>query len=450
MSTGVEDGPAFSRRLAAALGRLPDVERYWVAYSGGLDSTVLLHAMVRAGGAPGAGLRAVHVNHGLSPAAGAWAEHCRKVCEELQIPFTLLEVDARAAAGESPEAAARHARYAALAALITERDCLLTAHHQDDQAETVLLQLLRGCGPQGLAAMPFAARFAGGWHARPLLDVRRAELRAYAGREGLSWIEDPSNLDIGFRRNYLRQRVMPVLEREWPGVSASLGRSASHCAETAALLDDLASLDLERAAGPRADSLRTEALVRLSPERQRNLLRAWIRRLGLPAPAAVHLERLQDDVLAAGRDAAPLLHWPGVEVRRYRGLIHAMRPLPRHDPTCVLPWDMGAPLPLPDGGRLIAHPARGEGVMISARRDASVFVRFRRGGERCRPVGGAHTRPLKKLLQERDVPPWRRDRLPLLYIDDQLAAVADLCVCEPFGAGPGEEGVRIEWVSDNR
>lgn len=439
-------GGACLGRFAAALERIPAAERYWVAYSGGLDSTVLLHALVSVGTRPGSDLCAVHVNHGLNPAAAEWAEHCRVTCSRLQIPLTLLEVDGRAGAGGGPEAAARRARYDALAQLVQAGECLLTAHHQDDQAETVLLQLLRGCGPKGLAGMPYSARFARGWHARPLLDIGRDELRAHAVREGLTWIEDSSNRDTGLRRNYLRHQVVPILQRVWPGTAGSLARSASHCAEAAILLEQLAELDLERTAGERPETLRIEALRRLAPERQRNLLRAWIRRQGLPVPASAHLERLQSDVITAADDASPLLHWPGVEIRRYRGLLYAMRCLPRHDATRIIPWALEKPLVLPDGSRLIAHPARGEGVQAADCQSGSLAVRFRRGGERCRPAGADHSRPLKKLLQERGVPPWQRERLPLLYIEDEIAAVADRWVCEPYAAGPGEEGVRIEWV----
>ncbi len=391
-------------------------------------------------------LCAVHVNHGLQSAAADWALQCRAACEALGIPLHVITVEARPGPGDSPEAAARRARYNGLRALMEEGDCLLTAHHQDDQAETVLLQLLRGSGVAGLAAMPPCAPFAAGWHARPLLGLTRAELKACAEARDLHWIEDPSNFDTGLRRNFVRHEIMPRLRQQWPAFARTLSRSAAHNAETARLLDEIGAEDLAMVAGPRTATLSIDALMQLSPERLNNVVRYWLRTLELPLPTTAHLVRLHEDILKAAQDSAPLLAWPGAEVRRYRSLLYAMWPLPPHDPEQVVPWDLAAPLDLPTcGGSLVARHVAGHGIKRVLLKERPVTVHFRRGGERCRPAGRGHTHELRKLLQESAVPPWLRERVPLLYIGDELAAVGDLFICEGFQAGADEAGVEIEW-----
>lgn len=442
----------FSRRLLNALNQLPPARRFWVAYSGGRDSTVLLHALsgLRAFLSPDLELCAIHVDHGLSFHAGAWARHCEAVCARLGIPCHTLRVNATPQSGESPEAAARQARYQAIASLIEAGDGLLTAHHQDDQAETLLLQLLRGAGPHGLAAMPVHVPFANGCLARPLLGFTRDELAAYAAQHDLSWVDDHSNFDTGFERNYLRHEVIPHFTRRWPACASTLSRAATNAAEAAALLDALADHDLQAMRGPLAGTLSVGQLLKLDDARQRNALRRWFKILGLPAPWAAHLQRIQGDVLAAAEDSTPCVRWAGVEVRRYRDLMYAMPPLPAHDANTVLAWDLDQPLILPDcNGKLIAHSEMGDGLKASLCRALAVSVRFRQGGERCRPAARGHTHALKKLFQEQGIPPWQRDRIPLIYVGDQLAAVGGLWVCEPFQAGSGEAGITLEWNHQN-
>jgi tRNA(Ile)-lysidine synthase len=429
---------------------LSGVSRFWLAYSGGCDSHVLLHAAAqlhRCGGLPS--IHAVHVDHGLQAASAEWARHCATVCAELEIPFTLVEIDARAAAGESPEAAARHARYRAFAGLMEEGDYLLTAHHQDDQAETLLLQLLRGGGPHGLAAMPEVNAFAAGCHARPLLAFPREQLRRYAQRHGLRWIDDPSNLDSGFDRNYLRNSVMPALRERWPAVTRVFSRSAGHQAEAAQLLDGLAAKDLQRCEAP-DHALRISALLALDAPRQRNVLRYWLKSLGFKLPDSVRLAQLQRQILSAAPDRSPQVEWDGVVVRRYRDHLYAAAPQPRVDSRTVLTWDLTHALPLPDGSSLVAVPSQGNGVKSALCRDQAVTVRYRRGGEECHIAGRGVTRPLKNMLQEAGVPPWapwERQRIPLIYVGEQLAAVADRWLCAPCQADAGEEGISFEWRS---
>lgn len=422
------------------------MSRFWLAYSGGCDSHALLHAAAqlrRRGELPT--VHAVHVDHGLQAASAEWARHCAAVCAELEIPFTLVKIDARAAMGESPEAAARHARYRAFAGLMEERDCLLTAHHQDDQAETLLLQLLRGGGPHGLAAMPDVCAFAAGRHARPLLAFPRRELRRYAQRHALRWIDDPSNLDSGFDRNYLRNSVMPALRERWPAVSRVLSRGAGHQAEAAQLLDGLAAEDLHRCEAP-DHTLCIGALMALDAARQRNVLRYWLKGLGFKLPDSVRLSQVQRQVLSAP-DRSPQVEWDGVVVRRYRDHLYAAAPQPRVDSHTVLAWDLRRALPLPDGSRLVAVPSQGKGIKSALCWERTVTVRYRRGGEVCHIAGRGVTRPLKKMLQEAGVPPWERQRIPLIYVGEQLAAVAGHWLCAPCQADAGEEGISFEWRS---
>ncbi len=431
--------------LYACLSDTP-ARRYLVAYSGGLDSTVLLHALatLRAQLAP-VEIAALHVDHGLHAQSAQWAETCSSRCAALDIPCSVLRVHARPRKGESPEAAARQARYSALAARLAAGDVLLTAQHCDDQAETVLLQLLRGSGPRGLAAMPVSAALGAGLLLRPLLAFDRAELLRYACAQQLEWIEDHSNADIGFDRNYLRHEVMPRIFTRWPSVSRTLARSARHCADAAALICEVAEKDLAAARDEAGGGLAISRLARLAPERQRQVLRTWIEGSGLPLPDSVQLARIFSDVIASRRDATPVLCWPGAELRRYRDSLYLMPPQPIFDMQQIHSWQAWAPLVIEGLGVLSAHATHGEGLSVRALQQAPLSVRFRRGGERCHPFGRGHSHALKKLMQEAGIPPWRRERIPLLYSGEVIASVVGLWVCEGFQAGLGEPAVNLLW-----
>ncbi len=438
--------------LLGVLRRLPSVRRYRVAYSGGVDSHALLHALAALRPLlPSIHLDALHVNHGLSPRAAEWVQHCQNVCRRLDIPLEVLTVNARPRQGESPEAAARAARYAALEQQMSPGDGLLTAHQRDDQAETVLLQLLRGCGVRGLAAMPAVARLGQGCLMRPLLPFSRSELADYAGRGGDHWIEDETNADIGLDRNFVRHEVLPLLKRRWLALSRRLARTAQHCAEAQYLLDQRAREDLEQAGHIAEGCLSLSAVTRLEPARQRNVLRTWLSIKGLSIPDRVTLQRVLDEVLMAKRDRMPYVRWKGGEIRRYRDALYAMGPLPPHDPGGLLTWDMQGTLTLLGGaGRLYCVPGEGAGLRVHGLQGASVKVGFRRGGERCRPAHRGSTHALKKLFQERGIPPWLRDRIPLIWVGEGLAAVGNLWICEPFQARPGEPGLSCIWEPDSR
>lgn len=416
----------------------------WVAYSGGVDSHGLLHALAGRRHELPFPLGAVHVNHGLQAQADGWSGHCRQVCEDLDVPFVLLAGNAAPAPGESPEASARALRYRLMGEWLPEGALLLSAHHQDDQAETLLLQLLRGAGPRGLSAMPVRAPLGKGWLLRPLLDCTRDDLLAYAEERGLAWVEDPSNRDTRFDRNFLRHRLLPELKTRWPAAAAVLTRSAGLCAEAAQLQEAVAEEDAGVAAGPYPGTLSVAALERLAPPRQRNLLRYWLRQRGFSLPSRAVLQRLLDEVLHCRADAEPRVHWSGAEVRRYRDAVFAMPPLEEWEGDAGPDWDPAgrADLPLADGV-LSARPVAGRGLRLE--KGEVLRIRFRQGGERIRQPGHAHHHSLKQLLQDQGIPPWERERLPLLYRGDELVAVAGLWFAAGHGAGSGEAGLDIRW-----
>jgi tRNA(Ile)-lysidine synthase len=419
-----------SEALAFELRKLPDNGRWLVGFSGGADSYALLHALTSLDGL-GREVIALHVHHGLQPQAEEWALRCADVACQTGAQFQLLRVSVQRMSEQGPEAAARSARYEALAQQMRPGDVVLTAHHRDDQAETLLLQLLRGAGPAGLAGMPPLVPFGKGWHARPLLGQTRETLQEYLKRRGLGWIEDPSNSSLDPARNYLRHRIMPALQARWPATGRTLARAAGHQAETLELTAALGRIDMEAVAADEPGALSVSALRALSRARLHNVLRVWLTDKGLPAPNAARLEQVRSRVLAAATDAQPHLRWPGGELRRYRGALYAMTPLSPHDPTQVIDWDLnGDPLDLPHlGCRLCVADLRAdvEGLRRAGR---AISIRFRRGGERCRVRGTAHSRALKSMLQEAGVPPWERDRIPLLYVGEQLHEVIGYWLCE--------------------
>ncbi len=429
--------------LRSSLGLHP-ARRFWIGYSGGLDSQVLLHLCARFRADNGGDFVAVHVNHGLHPEADKWQDHCRRSCEDLTIPFEAVSVDARPQPGESPEEASRNARYQAFSRCLNSDEALLLAHHQDDQAETVLLQLLRGAGVAGLAGMGQAAGLGRGKLLRPLLGVSRQALHEYALKHRLDWIDDPSNQILDFDRNYLRHHLFPLLKQRWPGCARTLSRSAGHFAETDRLLNEwgrpllLTMTDEEGA-------LDIAALGQQSRPSQRWLLRAWLKDQRQRAPAAVLLDRILDEVIWSRGDRNPRVAWGDAEVRRYRGRLFVLPQRPLPEPGWRMSWNGVAPLRLPDGSMLEAGKASGQGIDGEKWRTNEIEVRYRQGGERCRLAGRHGHRSLKKMFQERGIPPWVRERLPLVYMNGELAAVGDLWVCAPFCAASAGPGVKLRW-----
>jgi tRNA(Ile)-lysidine synthase len=420
-----------------------------VALSGGLDSTVLLVALARLRGArtdaPVGPLRALHVDHSLHADSANWSRACADLCADLAVPFNQATVEAGHGAGESPEAAARSARYDELRRRLHPGEVVLTAHHADDQLETILLQWLRGGGLSAVAGMARLARFgADGWHARPLLAFERSELLAWAQAERLRWVEDPSNADRRFDRNYLRHEVLAPLRARWPAAARTTGRIAGFAREALELEAAVAGADL--AAALRGRALGIAPLLRLPEPRQRAALRAWLAGCGLPLPSARTLASLLRDVRVAAPDRHPQTSWPGATVRRYREHLHA-EAHPAHVPRgAPLEWLRPETTALPWGdGWLRLVPDEGRGLRRSSL-PATLHVTPRAGGEVFVPAAGASRRPLRKWLQEQGVLPWRRADLPLLLDRaGQLVAVADLAIGADFRAGPGEPSWRVQW-----
>lgn len=423
-----------------ALSRLPapgSGGRYLVAFSGGLDSTVLLYSLAAAAG--DTPVEAIHVHHGLQAAADEWAAHCRTQCEVLGVPLTVTAVSV----DSGGEAAAREARYAALRDLTRPGDVVVTAQHADDQAETFLLQALRGAGTAGLAAMPESRPFGAATLSRPFLHVRRKRIEAWAREHELNWVEDPSNKDPAVARSALRQKVMPVLDAVRSDAVEGLMRTADAAAEASALAAEVADEDWRACAGPVPGSIDSRRLEELSAARRRNLLRLWPARHGLPSPPPRQIEAIERDLIPARPDAAPLVAWPGAEVRRYRDWLFLMPPLAPAPDIGDAGREAGALLP-PGCGWLTTIAVTGNGL----RRDAGPFtVRFRQGGERLRLPGRAHDTELKTWLQDVGAPPWVRDRLPLIYAGERLAGVADWLICRGFEAGANAEGMAPRWVA---
>jgi tRNA(Ile)-lysidine synthase len=433
-------GEALRRKFAELTELAGEPGRLLIAYSGGLDSTVLLHALAASRDAHQEPMLAVHVDHGLHEDSARWSEHCRSVAAALDIEFCELQVEVDVESGAGPEAAARDARYAAFRSLAQSGDWLLSAHHKDDQAETLMLNLMRGSGPAGLAGIGEIQPFASGWLVRPLLPFSRSELQTYATEHDLKWIDDPSNEDRAFDRNYLRHDVMPLLETRWPDVASRLKRSAILAGEAATLLDQLADADFI-SLHARPDRLPLKKLRQLPAERQRNLLRYVVRELGLPSPPAAQLQSVVVDLIPAREDAQPLVQWAGAEVRRYRDQVYVL-PAAVTDGPLESTAAIGGEIVLPAGLGELTLQAGAEKGLSEAVVATGIELRFRSGGEEIKPMDQPHTRKLKKLLQEEGVVPWMRDRLPLLYSGGDLVAVADLWIAADAASEPG---ISIHW-----
>jgi tRNA(Ile)-lysidine synthase len=413
----------------------------YVAYSGGVDSHVLLHALVQL--VSNKQLKVIHIHHGLFQQADEWAAHCQKICNKLKVDCEIVKVKVDCSSGDSIEEAARNARYQVFAKLLQDGDVLVCAHHVDDQAETCLLQFLRGAGIKGLAAMPSVVRFAKGYLARPFLSISRQDILTYAKQNKLSWVEDESNHDLKFTRNFLRYKVMPLFKKRWPGISKTIMRVSDHCAEANQLLKELAEQDLSLVHGKASNTLSVQKLNNFSYVRQKNILREWLQNQGYLLPSTIKLKHIIGDVINARGDAKSCVSWSDVEVRRYQDDVYAMDALVQHDVGTHIFWDCKKDLQLPANmGLLSCKKVVGKGVRQDVIKEP-LKVAFRQGGEACRLLNRQGTHQLKKLFQEWQVPPWLRDRVPLIYIADKLAMIVGFGVCEEFAAREDERGVII-------
>lgn len=412
--------------LETFLANTPAVRRIYVAFSGGMDSTVLLHQLATTPAFQGYHLFAIHINHGISPHAHTWDQWCEAQARHWGVTYASHTLQLKKHKGDSLEQVAREARYSIFLDYLDSQSVLLTAHHQNDQAETVLLQLLRGAGLKGLAAMPTTAAFGDSWHVRPFLNQERSVLEAYAAAYELEWIEDESNDDRHYDRNYLRHEILPRLLQRWPAAVTTIARSARHCAMANEWLEQQAALDWQQVRVAEALSLAELAMLPL--DRQQQVIRYALQRQGSQGISYDKTLEILRVMFSAKQDATPLVAWPGGEARRYQGLLYLLKPQVVCRELLALPVQVGHDTVLSSHGDFLAWEQQAGGLHYPM--DTSLQIRYRQGGERFHPVGRSGSHPLKKLMQEWNIPPWMRDHIPLLYDREQLIAVVGYSLAE--------------------
>lgn len=431
--------------LAASLSNLPAHSGLYIALSGGLDSVVLLHALVRHFRSSDR-LTAVHVNHQLQPNAGETENFCRRLCESLRVPCQIIrvEVPATTSSNNFPgtgglEEAAREARYRAFKSCLDDNDLLLMAHHADDQTETVLFRLLRGTGVAGLAGMPAFRALGNGALYRPFLNFSRQQLEAWAGEQSFDWIEDPSNQDQRFDRNYLRKTIIPALRQRWPALNRRLAATARACSESDDLARSLGSLHFSRC-GTADGGLDISLLAGLSLVEQKNLIRWWVERQQRSPPNPADWQGLMSDFIDSGDDRQPQYCGDDYLIRRHRNRLYLVtgQSVTGAEGAPVLPGQETAW----GEWRLWLQAATAAGGTAP-----ELQVCLRQGGERIRPRAGGPSKPLKKWLQEQAVPPWERNRLPLVKstasAGDEIVAVGHLWISEHYSGKAPASGWRL-------
>lgn len=419
-------------------------QRLLLGLSGGLDSCVLLHLLAQARSSFPFDLHAMHVHHGISPNADSWAAFCQAQCDALNVPFSLVRVQLDADSKLGLEGHARQLRYAALFNNSLQADFVLSAHHQDDQAETLLLQLFRGAGLKGLASM---AASDGDRHLlRPLLNVPRTVLEDYAKQHGISWCEDESNNNTQYERNFIRHEVLPVLKARNPAIKNTLARTAAHAAEASDLLNALAALDAKNLV--ENGSLCLQGLAKLDEARLKNVLRWWLAEHDLSMPSSEYLSEISQQLLQAKADAnidIVLNHksQQAFKLKRYQQRAYIVKP--QVMASFDLVWNGEPTLDLPNGGQLQFSQVRGAGLALKFGM-SKLRISQRKGGENFKPNALRPTRTLKHLLQEANMPPWQRENLPLVYWQDTLAFVPGIGISHELQAAPHEDGLSIVWL----
>ncbi len=422
-------------------------KKFLCGFSGGLDSTVLLHAAARI---PGIRIRAIHIHHGLHPDAERWAEHCKKVCHELTIELDVVKVAVNKNQGKGTEAAARHARYHAIAKHIHDNEILLTAHHLQDQAETLLLRLLRGSGSQGMGAMRELDSAHGFLQLRPLLSVAKADLQDYASGEKLIWIEDPSNEKTDFDRNYLRHEILPLLEKRWPQTAANLSRSAQLLAEEHLCLREQSEFFLAKIQGVDRHAISVSGLLQRSKPWRAQILRTWTSSLDTPPLPANILQEIEQSLLTAKPDANAQVRWADAEITRWRDCLYlsAIKTGIPEDWQCI--WNGDGSFTMPNGDCWGFESSDQPTSIASLTHDAlggDLLVSLRKGGENIQLANREHHSSVKNCLLELGVPPWERRRLPLLFASTgECLAVGDILLSARFAAFCESCGIRFSRI----
>lgn len=420
-----------------------------IAYSGGIDSQVLLHLCANQDAIHGK-ILAVYIHHGLQTAADDWQTHCSQQAQALKVAFQAIKVNAHPNNGESPEAAARRARYAALQPLLQPNDTLLLAQHREDQMETLLLQLFRGAGLRGLAAMPATAAFGQGLIARPLLNVGKSEILQYAQDHDLQWVDDPSNRSSEYDRNFLRNQVIPLLKQRWPAIDKTVARSAAHCGEALGLLQAWSGEELKNLSEPKRGTIRLDQLARYDAEQRRWLIREWLAQFDLQPPSVAVLHSIEQQLIASRDDTEPHIAFQGRILKKYRGQLYCLPPQALAPVTEDYRWHKGITTATLGNGTHINLQSTTSGIPQQLWYKSEVTLRPRNGGEKLKLAGRNGHHELKKLYQEAGIPPWERQSRPLLYLDNRLAAVPNLWIAEWAYSNGNEPCYRLIWeYADN-
>jgi tRNA(Ile)-lysidine synthase len=415
-----------------------------VGFSGGLDSSVLLHLLANLRQTLPFQLSAHHVHHGLSQHADAWADLCEKTCIKLNIPLTISKVNVDINSGLGVEASARKLRYAVL--LANDNNFICTAHHQDDQAETLLLQLARGAGIKGLSCM--AAVDVTRKLLRPLLNISRAELESYAQQHQLSWVEDDSNSNTQFDRNFMRHTVLPTLMQHYPAIKNTLARTAQHLADAESLLDVLATQDAQACLTDLGKkTLALGPLRQLKLNRINNVLRWWLAQNNVLMPSAVQLRQITQQLLDAKTDATIKIHLKAevdLTLRRYQDCAYLVPEIVGH-PAVDAIWQGEAIYALPNQMQLTFKRELGAGLSLKHLDKQRLTIKTRVGGERIKPDLNRPSRSLKTVMQQAAIPPWQRSRLPLIFVGEMLAIIPNFAVEASLKAAANEMGLIVSW-----
>lgn len=407
----------------------------YLGFSGGLDSTVLLHQIASIPKLKPK-LMPIHINHGLSPNANLWEVHCQKICDELGLPLIIKRLSL--SKNSNIEEEARKARYAAFQSVIKEGSCLILGHHQQDQAETILLQLLRGTGIDGLAAMTQQSFFANATLFRPLLEMPHEQIKVYASTHKLSWIEDESNQDTAFSRNFLRKEIMRTLMKRWPQSIANFARTATHCQQAKNLLNDLALIDCPDL--PRFGTcLPYASFQHLSKDRIVNIIRHWLKLNQVKPPSSLMMKRMIDELIHGRIDSQPMIAWGLTEIKRYDGRLYLLQKSHQKKSEGVLDEWLCFPQPmkLPKENKILEAKKSTQGIKI--RSNTKIYWRYRKGGEVIRLH--QQTKSLKKLFQVWKIPQWQRDNIPLLFIDNELVMVPGFAIADHYFSKDCDEHV---------
>ena len=420
-------------------------DRWLIAYSGGLDSSVLLRLMVEIRNSSDSlpHLEAIHVNHGLNARADQWQLHCIQRCIEYQVPLTVVGADV-SNQGLGLEAAARQARYKQLEKVLASNDLLIMAHHLDDQIETFFLRLLRGAGVDGLAAMPSLRDLGDGQIFRPLLTVPRIELERFAIQSDLRWVEDDSNRDTDFDRNFLRSEVLPIVQQRWPGYRKTVARAVNHMADSRQRISGLSATKLKICESKSRGQtvLLLDLLLDYDNLLVASILRSWLSREQFSMPRSEQLKEFLKQLRHKLDATSPILHGQGYEIRHFQHKLYLLSPAVDFDTTQVLMVEVGQALSIDGVGTVKIETPHSEAHDLALQ----FRIEFRKGGERCQPNGRKHSQSLKKLMQEYLIEPWWRARVPLIYLEDRLLAVGDYWICEIKESDVELPRLKVSWT----